>query len=734
MIRKIALKPGIFLDDTALANEGGFVASQWARFRRTGPENPALAESMPGWELVTADSFTGIVRGGHAWLDRTGQPLLVMGTHDKVTAYVGGEMRDITPNWGEFFLTDPYATEAGSAVVKVTFNVFDPDSNTSTIAPHGLMPGDAFTSAYADAIGGITIDGAYTVTDVLNATQFTITHTSNASSTAAMSGATKVWATIPFKPGLVDGTGGTGFGTGQYGIGPYGLPSIGDYEPRINSFDSLGDRLYFVPRGGPLFAFQPENQYPNLIFNSDFSTGSEGWAAGTGWDLSGGQADATAGTASNLSQNIVDTFDAGLVYRVNVVVTRSAGAGYIGINAGDPAAVVRLSPDIVKSGTYSLMIQAPADPKDIVFAKDNAFVGSVDDFTVTKEPKLYRILEAPIASDSMSVDQQGIIHLNSTFQVDGVFNPNCMRGSGIDNDRQWVPDSNNVASEYILTKGGRVVASRASRGNLAVWTDDAYYTGPYAGAAGQAYKLNLAGTGCGLVSPLAVAEQGAFLFWVTPSIQLQTVAYDLQGTRPVLIEGAGQKFISGSIAPAQQQKIFVWGNTENNEIWFHYPSKGESGTNLEVDRVAVLSVSTGTWSFSAIDRTAAVKSGVFEFPIMFGTDGHFYYHEKGDSANGGLLESWIETAPFGVGDGDNLVAVARFIPDILGQAGNITLQLSGQGWPRGSWINIPPRTITPTTQEVPVRLMARRLKFRLTGPKWRLGALSLDIIPTKARR
>lgn len=733
MIRKIALRPGVFLDNTALASEGGFQASQWVRFRRTGPEDAALAESMPGWEAVTGDSFEGIARGAHAWLGRTGQPLLVWGTHDTVTAYVGGEMRDITPKWAEVFLTDPFSTVTGTPTVTVLWNVFDPDSNTSTVAPHGLKTGDTFNASHSDAIGGITVNGAYTVESITDPTRFTITHGSNASSTATMSGAAKVWATVDFKAGLVDGVGGLGYGTGQYGIGPYGLPSIGDYEPRINSFDSLGDRLYYVPRGGPLFAFQPENQYAELIFGGDFAS-STGWGTGTGWTISGGVATATSGTASNLSQSIVDTFEGGKVYRVTLTVTCSAGAGFIGINAGSPPAVVRLSPDIVKSGTYTFVIQSPADPLDIVFSKDSTFAGTVDDWSVTIEPKLYRILEAPIASDSMFVDQRGIIFLCSTFQVDGVFNPTCARSSGVDNDREWVPDNDNVASEYILTKGGRVVGGRASRGNVALWTDDGFYTGPYTATAGQAYNFDLAGTGDGLISPLAVCEVGAFIFWVAPGGKMWTVAYDLQGSRPVPIECPGQRYITNALAPAQNDKIFLTANVEHNEVWFHYPSSGDDGLNLEVDRVAVLSVANGAWSFSGLDRTAAVKSGVFQYPIMFGTDGYFYYHEKGETANGATLETWIESAPFGVEDADRLVAVTRFIPDILDQSGNITLQLSWQGWPRSAWVNIPSRTITPTTQSVPVRIMGRRLKFRLTGQQWRLGALSLDVIPTKAGR
>jgi hypothetical protein len=737
-VAKIQFRPGVLLDSTIIAAMGSYVASEWVRFRKVAGEDIALPESIPGWETLGVPALGGIARGAHAWSDLNGSPLFATATHDKVWSLVGGELLDITPAWGEFWLTDPLSTVSGSPTVTVRFNVYDADSNTSTVAPHGLIPGDVVTLSHVDAIGGITPAGTYTIQAVPTLTTFTITHGSNAGSTATMSGATKVWLSVAFRAGLVDGTGGNGYGTGAYDVGPYGLPTTGEYEARVTSFDNLGDRLYFVPRAGPLFGYQPRDSYPELIVNNDFAAAA-GWALGTGWTITGGQLVATAGTGSNASQSIVDRSEAGAVYRVSVqLVSRTAGSFYIGVNAGSPAAVIRLSPDISKPGTYTFDLQNPADPADFVIAKDSAFVGVIDNVSFKIKSAAYRIPEAPVASDSMFVDQRGIITLVATFQVDGKFNPNCIRSSGVNNERQWVPDTNNVASEYILTKGGRAVAGMASRNGIAVWTDDALFTGSYVGQAGNAYNITLTGTGCGLIAPLAAAEHAGFVFWLSPTGQFHSVAYDFQGTRPVPIECSGRRTVFDSIAASQAGKIYAVANTENNEIWWAYPDQGADGTNVEINRATIFSIDNLVWAFTPLDRTAAVKSGVFQYPIMVSSGGLIYYHEKGETADGGSLASSITTAPFAVGDGERLMSFLRFIPDFKDQVGPISFTLSGQDHPRSPSFTRPAQTITPTTEVIDDRVDARRLWFTISAnaapSKWRFGGLHVDAKPRKAAR
>ena len=55
--------------------------------------------------------------------------------------------------------------------------------------------------------------------------------------------------------GLVDGTGGQGYGTGAYSTGNYSEPSVGDYFPRTWALAAWGENLIACPRGGRIYGW-----------------------------------------------------------------------------------------------------------------------------------------------------------------------------------------------------------------------------------------------------------------------------------------------------------------------------------------------------------------------------------------------------------------------------------------------------------------------------------------------
>lgn len=58
---------------------------------------------------------------------------------------------------------------------------------------------------------------------------------------------------VGFVAGLVDGTGGAGYGTGTYGTGTYGGSTAGDYFPLTWSLANFGERLMAAPRNGVIY-------------------------------------------------------------------------------------------------------------------------------------------------------------------------------------------------------------------------------------------------------------------------------------------------------------------------------------------------------------------------------------------------------------------------------------------------------------------------------------------------
>jgi hypothetical protein len=715
MLKKVEFKPGIILDDTALTAEATYADAQWVRFRR------GKWEIIGGWEALTFDTFDGLARGAWSWQDIDGNKILAWGTAEKLYAFIGGEIRDITPNKAEGSLENPFTTVSGSAVVTVEHD------------QHGLKTGDEVTFSHGAAVGGITISGAYEIT-VTTDNKYTITHGSNASS--PVTGGGYVDYVCPLDAGLVDGTGGAGYGTGPYGEGAYGAVATGDTFARTWSLQNWGENLLACPRGGALFEWQPALEYTDVITNGTFAT-SDNWSTGTGWSIGSGVATKSAGTASNLVQDIEAVVEGGKTYRITFTVTRSAGTLELGVNAGlvSPA-IVDLGFPINVSGTYSRLITMPAEPQDLVFQADSSFAGTVDDVTLTLFDKAYRIDSAPAKSQGMLVASDRIVVMFGTVEADGDYNPLLLRWSDRENNRVWIPASDNASGELGLSAGGRAVAGLSAREQNLFWTDSAVYS--LIPDETNVYRLALLGEGAGAIGPMAVTSYSGRVFWLTTqgiAYTLQSSVSDLAISQPVPVESGIQKVLFSSIAPGQADKICAWVNPQYTEVWFVYPDDRDG---LEMSRAQVFNWVESHWTVCTINRTTMLSSGIEQYPIGFGDDGLIYYHEKGKSANGGTLTAYVETGDFDLEDGEFLAHVRRLVPDFEGQEGNILVTLYTRPWPQGSRSSHGPYTFATSTQKVDMRATGRQfaVRFDMSGTEiaGRCGALRFDIEKTGQRR
>jgi hypothetical protein len=714
MLSKVEFAPGIIKDDTPLASEGGWVDADKVRFRQGRPQ------TIGGWETATVTKFDGIARGGHAWTDLMGQKQIAFGTAAKLYAYSGGQILDITPDFSEGVLVDPFTTENGSAIVTVEHE------------EHGLFADQTITYSHAAAVGGITIDGAYTVTSVITRDSYTITHTSAASSGATGGGAVDYVAA--WQAGLVDGTGGLGYGTGAYGVGVYGLSSQTDYLPAVWSLDSLGEILLANRRGGGLYIWQPQTSYPDIIENGDFATDTI-WAKGTGWAIGSGVATKTAGTASILSQNVVGIAKPGYVYRVKAKITRTAGTLKFRVNAGDPPAVVDVgtaSTAIDVSGTYSRTFIMPATPVDICFEGDSTFAGTVDDVSVELVSKAILVPEAPRIMQSMFVDPNGVVVAVGTFEVDGDYNPNAVRNSDIGNFRTWVPDTDNLASEIILRGGGgRLVRGIATRQQDLIWGDDGLFRLQWQGEAGAAFSSDLLGTGCGLIGMNAAVEHNGIAFWLSNNGNF----YIFQGAIPQVIECRVRRDVSENLTPAQEEKTYCGINGEFSEVWWFYPDRRDGS---ECSRYVAFNWLENHWTTGTFNRSTWLRAGIYATPVAFGTDGYIYFHERGTTANGGALSAFLQSSYFDIEDGDNLFAVKGIVPDFDDQTGAVVFTIQTKAFPNGATVGGSEHIANPNTQVLRMRRMGRQGAIKLASNDnpsfWRLGALRLDVEKTGAKR
>ncbi len=211
-----------------------------------------LAEKMGGFvERVVKDpdgnvaTYYGKARSIHEWDSLDGQNWIAFGTQCKLYVLNNDVLYDITPQRRQAYINNGISTTSGSPIVTIN----DPN--------HDAQAGDHFTIEGGSAVGGITLGGEYTITDVLDQDRFTITVTTNASSTATGGGTATLRYDISCgleSDGLL-----YGYGVGDYGEEEYGTPrSTSTFKgfARVWSLDNWGEDLMASPNGGSLYVWR----------------------------------------------------------------------------------------------------------------------------------------------------------------------------------------------------------------------------------------------------------------------------------------------------------------------------------------------------------------------------------------------------------------------------------------------------------------------------------------------
>jgi len=228
MLKKLQLRPGVNRENTRYTTEGGWFSCDKIRFRYGTPEK------IGGWNQVSnVSTFEGTARSLWPW-----SSLLGMGTNEKFYIMYGSSYFDITPIRDTVTLTDPFTTTINSTTVTV-----------SDVA-HGAITGDWVTYSGATAVGGLTLNGEYQIT-VLTIDSYTITASSQASSTATGGGT--VTAAYQVNTGPAIQTPLSGWGAGPWGSGAWGIGSTSLEGLRVWNQQNFGEDLIFGPKDGPMY-------------------------------------------------------------------------------------------------------------------------------------------------------------------------------------------------------------------------------------------------------------------------------------------------------------------------------------------------------------------------------------------------------------------------------------------------------------------------------------------------
>ena len=204
-------------------------------------------EKIGGYEQwnTPGTDLTGVCRSLLCWQDNDYATWSVFGTSARLWVYNYAKIRaNITPFVSTGTLSDPFSTTNASTTVTV--------ADTA----HGLVVDQYVNFSGATAVGGITINGEYKVTVVVDANTYRIVHSVAASSTAGPGGGASVAYSYELAYGNVNASAGGGWGTGGWGVGGWGEESVLAtfiQLPRYWSFDKYGQYLLAMPSGGGLY-------------------------------------------------------------------------------------------------------------------------------------------------------------------------------------------------------------------------------------------------------------------------------------------------------------------------------------------------------------------------------------------------------------------------------------------------------------------------------------------------
>lgn len=317
----------------------------------------------------------------------------------------------------------------------------------------------------------------------------------------------------------------------------------------------------------------------------------------------------------------------------------------------------------------------------------------------------------------------------------GVQDALLIRFSDQESLTEWNATPTNTAGDLRLGSGSEIVAAVETRQQILVFTDTTLYAMQYLGPpftfGVQAISENIS-----IQSPAAAIAVDDQVFW-------------MGNNEFYVYSGAVQKvpctvrdYVFDDFNFDQGLKVVSGVNSENNEVWWMYPSSSSE----ENDRYVIFNYMEKVWYYGTLSRTAWIDRGIFDNPIAASADGYLYLQESGlddGSTNPpSPITSYIQSSPLDLGDGEQFMFINRVLPDLqfrdtTSENPEVDLKLSVRNYPGGSYLSTQTQTITDTSEILYYRLRGRQMSmyFESTslGTTWRLGSTRVDMKPDGRR-
>ena len=759
-LTKIQFRPGVNRETTSYGDENGWFNSDLIRFRKGRPEK------MGGWERLSSNTIDGTGRSLHVWAALDGSKFMGLGTETKFYIEEGGGYNDITPIRSTATLgSNPLKTGAASSAVV-----------TVTAVAHGAVTGDFVTFSGATTTDGITaaqLNTEHQVT-VIDSNSYTINTAGACSSGGTAGGGSAVIANYQINTGLNTVISGTGFGAGLWS----GL-STGYSQTTLNDSGGIDASVTsFTLTSGAAFETAATTTSANLTIisssipvadSSDFPAkgtillGSEKIRYGTNvgnvfGDIVRGEDGTTVATSSSGDAVVF----VGLMLMESELIQYTGKSTHV-INAG----VVR--------GVRGTTAAAHADGIDVKEAND--FVGWGESSSTSAQTgsniRLYSqdnwgedlllnvydgtpyYWDKTLGLGSRATDlasqsgASGAPTITRRIMVSGAdrhvvcFGCNpldesaqdllMVRWSDQEDPADWTPTATNTAGSQRISSGSEIISAQKTRQEMLIWTDTALHAMRFTGPP-FTFGFSMLANNVSIIGPNAVTTVGDKVFW------MDRENFYVYTGRVQVIPCTLLRYVFDDINLEQSFKCFAASNKMFDEVFWFYPT----ADSTEIDSYVKFNFTENTWDLGTLSRTAWVDYGIHNNPrasgIASGTN-FVYVHETGDDNDGSPMTSFIESADFDIGDGEQFMFVSRLVPDIditsSDAEASVNYILKTRNYPGDSLATNSTNAVKATTQQAFLRSRSRQIALRVesstTDITWTMGDLRLDFRPDGRR-
>lgn len=703
-LQKLQLRPGVNREGTSLANEGGWFECDKVRFRSGYPQK------LGGWQPISNSTYEGFARSLWNWVTLRGYNIMGVGTNVKYYIESGGSYNNVTPIRATETLTDPFTTTIGSPVVTVS-------------APgHGAIQGDYVTFSGATAVGGLTLNGEYTIT-YISSSAYSITASSNATSSATGGGT--VTATYQINVGQAIFSYTTGWSAGLWGgvIDNAGQTTLSSALDASNSTIAVVSTTGFTSGNGTILIDQELSTYTGntSVTFTGASRGSNGTIATT---HSNGSIVYNATSFTGWGQSV-----ASVPQQLRLWSETNFG-DYLIINP--------------RGGSLYMWVPAYSPSGSLLFSTPATLLSNSSSGIYQTDTSCPSVCNFVMVSDS----SRFVIAFGCNDVGETTIDPMLVRWSDQENYQTWVlNDITKQSGSFRLSSGSMIVTAQQTRQEILVFTDAAVFSMQYVGAP-YVWSFNILSDNISIVGPNAVATANNITYWMGVD---KFYAYT---GRVETLPCSLRQFVYSDINLDQAYQFFAGTNEGYSEIWWFYCS----ANSTVIDRYVVYNYLDQVWYYGTLGRTAWLDSPLRNYPMGATYSRTVVYHENGNDdieVNGQVnpISAYIQSSDFDIGDGHNFGFVWRMIPDITFDGSStpspnkpeVTFTVrprQNPGAPYGtadaptvastqSYNGAKYYTVQQFTQIVYTRLRGRQMAFKVSsdqlGCAWQLGAPRIDV-------